>query len=275
MRARPADVPRLIARAVLLAFVVALPAAACHGSTSTSTTTATDEWIRSFPVARDGEVRIANRTGRIEVEGGSGSMVAIRAERIVHAATEKNARELLSKIAMTEDVRADHVAVATEGIPGILIGISVEVNFHVRMPETARLRAQLTNGDVTADGIEGGSMVSTTNGRVTGSNLGGPIDVRVVNGRVNLDIARVGEGAPVAVTSTNGSIELKVPGDARGTLSAATVNGQVHVMDLPFTPDAESEGDRRRGRRISGQINGGGTPIDLRAVNGSITMRPR
>jgi hypothetical protein len=278
MGARRADAQRrsAVCRAALTALVLALPVAACHGNAvNTSAATATDEWSRSLPLPPDGEVRITNRTGRIEVAGVSGSSVEIRAERIVRAATEQKARDLLSKIAMTEETSSDHVAVATEGIPGILIGVSVEVNFHVRMPQTARLRVQLTNGDVTADGIEGSTVLSTTNGRVTGANLRGATEAHVVNGRINLDIAGFGDRAAVSATTTNGSVDLKVPLDANGTLSAATVNGQVHVIELPFTPDAEADGDRRRGRRTSGQINAGGTPINLRTVNGSITVRPR
>jgi len=277
MRARRADAQRrsAVCRAALTALVLVLPAVACHGNAVNTAAIATDEWTRSFPLQPDGEVRITNRNGRIEVTGVGGSTVEIRAERIVHAATDQNARDLLSRIAMTEETGADHVSVATEGIPGILIGVSVEVNFHVRMPQTARLRAQLTNGDVTADGVEGSSVLSTTNGRVTGANLRGTAEAHVVNGRINLDIAGFGDRAAVSATTTNGNVDLKLPLDADGTLSAATVNGQVHVIELPFTPDAEADSDRRRGRRTSGQINAGGTPINLRAVNGSITVRPR
>lgn len=251
-----------------------LLAAACHGNAGAPAVTVSDEWTRTFPVTPDGEVRISNRSnGRIEVEGVSASTVDIRAARTVRAATDKKARELLSKIAISEDASPDRVAVATEGIPGILIGVSVEVSFHVRMPIGARLRAEVANGDITVRDVEGGTVMLVTNGRVTAANLRGATEARSVNGRVNLDLA-VLDDHPVTARTTNGSVELRIPADAGATLAAETVNGTVNV-ELPFTPNAQAEGERRRPRRTAGRINAGGTPIDLRAVNGTITVRPR
>ena len=259
---------------VALGLLCATPA--CHSAAGTPPVTVNDEWTRTFQLSGEGEVRISNRSnGRIEVEGVSGSTVEIRARRSVRAATEQKARELLSKVAITEDVSADAVVVATEGIPGILIGVSVEVNFHVRMPLSGRLRAELTNGDVTVSAVDGGSILSATNGRVIGTGLRGKTEARVVNGRISLDMAGLADDAPVSANVTNGSVELKVPADANATLSASTVNGRVNVIELPFTPNAEADSERRRGRRTAGQINAGGAAIDLRTVNGSITVRPR
>jgi len=249
---------------------------ACHNAGGVPAITVNDEWTRSFPLSGAGELHISNRSnGRIEVEGVSSSTVEIHATRSVRAATEKKARELLSKVAISEDASADRVVVATEGIPGILIGVSVEVKFHVRMPPSARIRAELRNGDVTVGAVEGGSVLSTTNGSVVGTGLRGKTEARVVNGRINLDMAGLTDDAPVSANVTNGSVDLKVPVDANATLSASTVNGRVSVIDLLFTANPEADGERRRGRRTSGRINAGGAAIDLRTVNGSITVRPR
>ena len=278
MAARQADAHSRSAfrGAALTAVVLSLLASACHGNAGNSASaTATDEWTRSFPLLPDGEVRIANRNGRIEVDGVSGSTVEIRAERMVRAASEKAAQDLLAKIAISEDATPSRIAITTEGIPGILIGVSAGVVFHVGVPSGARVRAELSTGDVTVNAIDGGSTLTTTNGRVVGGGLRGKTDARVVNGRINLDLAGLTDSGAVSANITNGSVELKLPADTNATLSASTVNGQVHVIELPFTPTAEADGDRRRGRRTAGQINAGGAPIDLRAVNGTITVRPR
>jgi len=261
------------ASAVTALFLLAA-SAACHANAGKPREgKATDEWTRSFPLTAGGEVYLSNRNGRIEVDGVDGSTVDIRVERIVLAATEKAARDLLGRIAMEENVSPDRVAVRTEGIPGILIGVSAEVIFHVRMPATARVRAEMSNGDVTVRNIAGGSVLSATNGRITGSSLAGGAAATVVNGKLEVDMAAIGD-EPVKMQTTNGAVELKLPPDANATLDAATVNGQVNVL-LPFTPMAERAGERRRGRRMAGHINAGGTLIHLQAVNGTITVRPR
>lgn len=247
---------------------------ACHANAGkTLEGKAVDEWTRSLPLSETGEVHLSNRNGRIEVEGVTGSTVDIRIERIVRAATEKAARDLLARIATEEQASPDRVSVRTEGIPGILIGVSVEVIFHVRMPATAHVRAEVSNGDVVVRDIAGGSVMSATNGRISGSSLRGGVAATAVNGKLDVDMSAITD-EPVRMQTTNGSIELKLPAAANGTLDATTVNGQLHML-LPFTPIVEQDGERRRGRRLAGRINAGGTSIQLHAVNGSITVRAR
>jgi DUF4097 and DUF4098 domain-containing protein YvlB len=71
----------------------------------------------------------------------------------------------------------------------------------------------------------------------------------------------------VSLETTNGSIDLKLPGDAKGTLSARCVNGGIKVTDLPF--EKSGEGSRRK---LDGTINGGGAALRLETVNGSIRV---
>jgi hypothetical protein len=270
---RRSDARRRSATAAAALFLLAA-SAACHANAGkTLKGKAADEWTRSLPLSENGEVQLSNRNGRIEVEGVAGSTVDIRVERIVHAATEKSAHDLLGRIAMEEQASPDRVTVRTQGIPGILIGVSVDVIFHVRMPATARVRAEVSNGDVTVRDISGGSVMSATNGRINGSGLGGGVAASSVNGKLEVEMAAIGD-EPVSMQTTNGSMELKLPADANGTVDATTVNGQLNML-LPFTPMVEQDGERRRGRRMAGRINAGGTSIQLHAVNGSITVRPR
>ena len=47
--------------------------------------------------------------------------VEVRAERSARAVTDEAARELVSKIAINEEVTPDRVAIRTEGVSGLLI----------------------------------------------------------------------------------------------------------------------------------------------------------
>ena len=63
--------------------------------------------------------------GSIDIEGVDGSTVEVHAERIVRAVTDDLAREVLPRVAITEEVQPGRVAIQTEGLSGITIGTTV------------------------------------------------------------------------------------------------------------------------------------------------------
>ena len=58
-----------------------------------------------------------------------------------------------------------------------------------------------------------------------------------------------------------------LPPAARADLFASWTNGGIDLSDLPFTIRQFSR------RRFEGQLNGGGTPIELETTNGRIRVR--
>jgi hypothetical protein len=65
-------------------------------------------------------------------------------------------------------------------------------------------------------------------------------------------------------------VRLSLPETARADVSASSVNGGINVSGI----DLETVGDRTR-RRLSGRLNGGGTPIELRTTNGGVRIESR
>ena len=97
------------------AFAASLVAAGCHSPVGQLTGQASDEWVRSYELRPDGEIQVSASNGTIELEGCDGKTVEVRAERIAHAVNDEAARELVSKIEISEEVTPDRVAVRTEG----------------------------------------------------------------------------------------------------------------------------------------------------------------
>ena len=258
---------KLFGRSVLLAAAVAV--GACEMSLSNLTGRATDEWTRSYPLPANGEVQITNTNGKVEIEGVDGVTVDVRAERVARAATEAAARELLPRISIKEDIRPDRVALETERLSGILIGVSVEVRYQVRVPKTALVRVRTTNGAITVIALSGRVVASTTNGVITGTDLRGDVEARATNGRVAIDLASLGSDL-VDLRTTNGSVQLTLPDTAKATLSATCTNGAIDVSGLKL--DLMGEQSRRR---VRGRLNGGGTPVELTTTNGAIHVRLR
>jgi DUF4097 and DUF4098 domain-containing protein YvlB len=230
---------------------------------------ASDEWTRSYPLSADGELRIVNTNGKIDIEGTSGTKVEVTAERIARGATDEAARELLPKIVIKEDATPGRVSLETEKMNGIMIGVSFEVRYHVKAPKGAAINVTNTNGQVVLTGLTGKVNARTTNGGVKGDGLGGGVEARSTNGQVAIDLASVGS-ARIALHTTNGGVVLTLPESAKADLSASVTNGGISVGEFQNLDVAE-----KTRRRFEAKLNGGGTPVELDTTNGGVRIRPR
>ncbi len=252
----------------LLVLPLALVLAGCDASSlAHMTARATDEWTHTYPLSAGGEVRIANTNGKIEIEGVEGSNVEIRAERIARGASDEAARQLLPRIVIKEDISPDRVAVQTERLGGIMIGVGFEVRYFVKAPKNAVVNVTNTNGQVTLNALAGTVSAHTTNGGVKGNKLSGAVDARSTNGGVSIEMASVGAGK-IALRTTNGGVTLMLPDTAKADLSASCTNGGINVSSLDNLEVTETSR-----RKLEGRLNGGGTPIELRTTNGGIRVR--
>ena len=253
--------------AVLFASVAAF--SACITSLGGLTARASDEWTRTYPLAAKGEVQITNGNGTIEIEGVEGAMVDVRAERIARAATVAAARELLPRINIKEDITPNRVAIETERLNGIVIGVSIEVKYHVRVPKMALVRSRTANGAITVSALAGRLVATTANGAITGRNLNGGVEARAVNGPVTIDVRSLGAEL-IELRTVNGALELTLPLNAKANLSASVTNGVIDTSGLAL----DLMGEQTR-RRVRGRLNGGGTPIELSTTNGPIRVAIR
>jgi hypothetical protein len=74
----------------------------------------------------------------------------------------------------------------------------------------------------------------------------------------------------VKLECTNGGIRLRLPADAKASISARITNGGIETSGL--TLDATGAQSRRR---LDGRLNGGGPRIDLEGTNGGIRISSR
>jgi hypothetical protein len=230
---------------------------------------AADEWTRSYPLAPDGEVQIVGASGSVDVQGGSGSTVEVRAERIARASSDAAARELLPRIEIREDITPEKIVLQTQGLAGIVIGVEIQVNYHVTMPASGRVRVRAVNGAVTIADMTGGIIASSTNGEVIGKNLSGGVDARSVNKPVTIDLAAFGRD-PVELRAVNGAVNLALPATVNASFEANCTNGTIDIKDLTLEPFGE-----QTRRRVRGRLNAGGPPIEVTTVNGDIRVRAR
>ena len=162
--------------------------------------------------------------------------------------------------------RREKVLVSGERLGGIVIGVVVDMHFHVRAPKSAIVRARTSGGDMTVKGFSGHVILNGSNGGVHAEGLAGGIETRWVNGGVNITLASIGNEL-VDVRVTNGPLSLVVPQTINANLSATATNGRIDVKAPKFEPLGD-----QTSRRVRGRLNAGGVPIELTTVNGNITV---
>ena len=246
-------------------FFIVLPAlcaaAACQSFTYVGR--ASDEWTRRYEVAPGTIIEIVDTNGEIAIEAGDGNDVDVRAERVVRAATDASARDILSHVTIAEDVGPDRLSLRTV-LPGGAAA-SVDVHYRIRAPRTVMLRAWTTNGAITISGLSGDVEVKTTNGPVQAIALSGAIDARTTNGTLDVGLAAL-SGRRVSLRATNGPLELRLPKDGGADVSASTTNGSIHLTGNMAVSTREAS----RGR-VAARINGG--PVEIETTNGGIRIR--
>ncbi len=143
----------------------------------------------------------------------------------------------------------------------------VEVNFVVQLPAGVKLDVRDVNGSVTVVGATSDVLVHGINGSVTASTESGALELKTVNGNVKGDI----KGVPTRVSArtVNGTVDVTGPAELAGDLEMSAMNGGI-ASDFAIT----TVGNLSR-RRLAGHIGTGGGAIELKSINGAVTLHKR
>ncbi len=123
-----------------------------------------------------------------------------------------------------------------------------------------------TNGSILMDDVTGKFNVSTTSGTVAIRQASGTFDVETVNGRIDF-AGEISPGGNNRMTTSNGSVEIKLQGTPSVKLDASSGNGSVTTM-LPIL--TTSLGDKRH---VVGTIGNGDAELFVKTSNGSIMIQ--
>jgi hypothetical protein len=229
---------------------------------------ATDEWTRTYTLAKGGRLEIINVNGVIEVFPATGTQVEVVARREVRTRTDEEAKARLAKAEMIEDVGPDHVRIEMKpGDPNASFGPHGRVNIQYRVSVPAGLNTtfRTENGAVRLENVDGRITAVSTNGPVVGRGLSGSVDASTVNGGIEIGLRSLSGDSKIV--TVNGPATLILAAGLGAELEASAVNGGVTTQDgLPLTASD------RTGRRVAGRINGGGPRITVQTTNGGVRI---
>ncbi|GAB5474860.1 MAG: hypothetical protein Mars2KO_29590 [Maribacter sp.] len=129
------------------------------------------------------------------------------------------------------------------------------------------------DGDIYIEGFTGEVEANANlNGGLSLVNVSGPITAYALNESVRVAFDKIDQDSPVVIRTTNGEIDVTLPGSTPANLELSSWNGDLYTnFDLKRP---EKEGLKSFGSsKFNGQVNGGGVNIKLKSTNGNIYLR--
>ncbi|MDD5541768.1 MAG: DUF4097 family beta strand repeat-containing protein [Acidobacteriia bacterium] len=222
-----------------------------------------EEISKSFDLKRGGSVSVRNVNGSITVTGWDQERVQLVAVKSAGGFDDHDAQENLKRLEVHIDQNGNTLTVETRSPSGFHFGGGV--TYTLKVPRRCDLELHSTNGGLNTSDVEGTIRLGTTNGTIKADNIGGTLNGTTTNGRIIATFNKV-SGDLVHLSTTNGSIQLSLPEDAGAVVEAHTTNGSIKT-DFPIT----TRGTVGR-HSLEGTIGKGGTRIQLRTTNGSISI---
>ncbi len=209
-----------------------------------------------------GDVRITHSTGRLSLTTSGGEIFLKGIEKESRAKTAGG------------DIKATDI---TGQLSLETMGGDISLN-----TVQARINASTKGGDVTANNIEAPLHVNTMGGDLLFQQIRSSVSARTMGGDIELELTPQDPSRDheLDLQTTGGSIEVTLPADLPASIEAeiriepgADLFKRYDIYsDFPLTK-SQPEGRGERYLKSSGDINGGGDPVRLKANGGDIYIR--
>jgi hypothetical protein len=250
---------------------------------------------------RGGGLRVDNANGCTRIVGEDRDDLEILVNKTARAESEEQAR------ALAEEIR---VLAREDGSGDLELEVDIpgrwnrrgRVDLELRVPRDLRVQVTASNGRVWVEGLRGRVRAKSANGPVRVCDVVGDVEIHTSNAKVSTQctcgklVARSSNGkieleehkGAVDAATSNGTIVCELEDVAKGGVQLATSNGRI-VLELPEGVDGDvdirvdnglirtsrefTRSSRERSGRLKGTLGQGGTPIRLRASNGTVSLR--
>jgi DUF4097 and DUF4098 domain-containing protein YvlB len=260
-----------------------------------------EEVPQSFTVENEPHVIVDTFNGQIDVVTGPDKKIEARVTKVGVGKNQEEADDDLDNILVSMTQEQDTVRIKASVAEGLRTG-NRAAHVKLQVPAGSILELKTTNGNVDAVGRMGDIEVRssngeisarqpigrlhlvTTNGKIVVEGGAGPLDLETSNGDVDIESdkgivnARTSNGTvrfrgkpengDHSLKTTNGSIEMALPGNLEFTVDARTSNGTVFCA---FPVERSDDGRKNHLKGVVGE--GSKINLKLTTTNGAITIR--
>ena len=225
------------------------------------------------------KVEISNLASEINIEGHSSDEIVIEAAG--YRGIPEKAKGLKPLSAFGEDNTEIGLYVNQKGNVIEIAGVSRasnDTNYLIKIPERMKLKINSDHWnaeDIEVEGMKNEVEIKANSSNIDLENVTGPLVLNALNCEISITLSSLGQAGPSSITSTNGDIDITMPGNSKGNFILSCFNGEIYT-NLEMDLDEKSEENLRRiggGMRASGKTNGGGVEVTIHALNGNIYLR--
>jgi hypothetical protein len=218
-----------------------------------------DEINQTYELSSGARVEVRGINGTVDIETSSGGAAE------VHIVRSARTREELSyrKIIVEHTANSLVIRPEKENERG---DRNVRQRVTLRIPRQVELNVSGVNGRTNVGEIDGPVRLSGINGAVDVAQAAGYSDISGINGRVRINITRLSDRG-IQVSGINGGVELRFNEDLNADLDVSGINGSVNTD----VPNVSVIGKFSR-QNFRAKIGSGGTPINVKGVNGSVRL---
>jgi len=205
----------------------------------------------------------AGRNGGIRVRGWDRGDVLVRSKIQASAATDADARRLVSAVRIVTAGGSIH----PEGPDTSNREENWNVSFEINVPRNAMLTLNTNNGGISIDDFRGTAKFHAKNGGLSLNNVGGDLKGETTNGGVTVNVkGDHWDGSGLDVETRNVGIRLNLPQGFSAELEAGTTHGNLSI-DFPITVQG------RIGRHLETTLGSGGPKLRAITTNGGVSIR--
>ncbi|QCR22582.1 DUF4097 family beta strand repeat-containing protein [Pontibacter sp. SGAir0037] len=225
--------------------------------------------------------------GSIKVTGTKGKEVVVRASQGAartrsransgQANTQAGLRKITdSSLNLTVTEQNNAVKVSTDAVTKpIDLEILVPQNFNLKI-------STVNNGDLTVSNVNGNLELDNVNGNIILENVSGNAVANTTNGKVQANFLRWDSQKPMAFSTLNGNVDITVPANAKFDVKLSSDRGEIFTdFDIAAQKASAKAGGRTDSgiykvtlaEFITGKVNGGGSEIMIKNMNGNIYLR--
>lgn len=222
---------------------------------------------KSFSVQADGLLTVETQGGNVRVETSEGNTVKVVAKQTIKADSEREADELLEKLALVIE-QQDGGVVATSKYERKPSGFRwgswppVQVSFVVTVPSRYNVRLKTSGGDISVADLKGSVHARTSGGNVVLGKIAKDVDAGTSGGNV-----RLGEGsASVRLQTSGGNVSVD---RAIGETDLDTSGGDITIGSVENTLQASTSGGNVTAG-IVGTLKG---DCDLHTSGGNVRVK--
>jgi Putative adhesin len=214
--------------------------------------------IKNFPLGEDSTFAIKNISGSVTVETWD----------------KAEAQVTVIKRGSESDRGAAQVYFKTDG-DGLSLRTAYrgsnksDVVYQIKLPRGVEsIDLNTVNGGIKLSNVSAEEIeVATVNGSIELSNVAGVRKAKSVRGNIKA-VLKEASTDDMEFENVNGNIEVQIKGNLNADLDAASVRGTITIDDQ-FGVQVQKQ---VVGQKANGQIGSGGTPLNIKTVNGSITL---